>query len=157
MKKLIFIFTFLALGNLSFGQASSIKASTTGVYSASYTKNIDTVDNAADTSYFFFSGANMKNGSVEILARRISGTCVLTAYLEESAGGNNKYGYWQKATSDTINLKPAANAVKAGGLIITASTNATISQSNVAYYRIRIVGHATGSCQVSGYVYNKRD
>lgn len=161
MKKLIFILTVLALGNLSFGQVvpppTKLTTSSTGVYAKNYTKTIDTVTNATDTSYFFFSGADMENGSVELLARRVSGTCVLTAYLEVSSGGNTKYGYWQKALSDTINLKPAANAVKAGGLIITAASNTTLSQSNVAYYRFRIIGHATGACQVSGYVYSKRD
>ena len=158
MKKIaLFIMTLVFFAGASFGQASTLKTSSTGVYATSYTKTIDTVTNATDTSYFFFSGANMKNGSAELIARNVSGTCVLTAYLEVSSGGNNKYGYWQKATGDTINLKPAANAVKAGGWIISATTSSTISQSNVAYYRIRIVGHANGACQVSGYSYNKRD
>lgn len=161
MKKLIFILTLFALGNLSYGQQFAkpvqLTTSSTGVYSSKYTKTIDTVTNATDTSYFVFSGVDMENGSVELLARRVSGTCVLTAYLEVSSGGNTKYGYWQKAASDTINLKPAANAVKAGGLIITAASNTTLSQSNVAYYRFRIIGHATGACQVSGYVYSVKE
>lgn len=157
MKKIIFILTVMLLSTAAFSQATTLKTSSTGVYSSSYTKTIDSVTNAADTSYFFFSGANMKNGSVELQTRLVSGTCNLTAYLEVSSGGNGKYGYWQKSVGDTLNLKPAANAVKAGGWIITATGNTTISQSNVAYYRIRIVGHATGVCAVSGYVYNKRD
>lgn len=146
MKKFIIAVLF-AVGfaaNVS-AQTATLKA-TTGAYSSSSTKTLDTCTNMVDTVYFVFSAANMKNGSLELTAKRISGTCVLTAYLECS---NNGTTWWSKAAGDTINLKPAANATKVGGL--------TITQNNVQYYRFRIVGHAAGVAQVHGYSCTRRD
>jgi len=146
MKKIILI-TLLAVGFAFNGiaQTATLKA-TTGAYSSSSTKTLDTCTNMVDTVYFVFSAANLKNGSLEITSKLISGTVVLTCYLERS---NNGTTWWQSALTDTINLKPVANGVKAGGFII--------AQNNVQYYRIRIKGRATGVAQLSGYSCTRRD
>lgn len=146
MKKIILIALFgIGLAFNGMAQVSTLKA-TTGAYSSSSTKTLDTCTNMVDTVYFVYNGTELKNGSLDLVAKRISGTCVISAFLECSNNGTNWY---QKSTADTINLKPAANAVKQGGLAIT--------QSNFKYYRWRIVGHAAGVVQVYGYGCLKRD
>lgn len=146
MKKLLLL-AIMAIGLSAAVQAQTATLkTTTGAYSSSSTKTLDTCTNMVDTVYFVYSAANMKNGSLELTAKRISGTCVVTAYLECS---NNGTTWWQKSVGDTINLKPAANATKAGGIVIT--------QNNVQYYRFRIIGHAAGVIQLSGYTLTRRD
>ena len=147
MKKIILIALFgigLAFNGLAQG-ITTLKA-TTGAYSSSSTKTLDTCTNMVDTVYFVYNATDLKNGSLELISKRISGTCVVTAYLECS---NNGTFWWSKSAADTINLKPAASATKAGGLVIT--------QNNVKYYRYRIIGHAAGVIQLSGNGCLRRD
>jgi len=156
MKKLIFILTLLAFGFVSNVQAqgtATIKTGypVTGVYSASSTKTVDSVSNGTDTSYFFFNAANLKNGSFVFRSTRVSGTCVITGFLEVSNDGTT----WTtrpvslQNSGDTINMKPAANATKSGAFVIT--------QNNFAYYRFRFIGHDTGVARVTGMVCTRRD
>lgn len=110
------------------------------------TKTKDTCTNMVDTVYFVFNASNLKNGSLQVVADRISGSPVLTIFLEES---NNGTQWNQKAVSDTINLKPLANAVKSGTFPIT--------QNNYIYYRLRVIGHSAASAQLRAWHCTRRD
>jgi len=147
MKKLILI-ALIALSFSSFAQVgvNSLKTRSTGTYLASNTKTLDTCTNATDTSYFIVDATNMVSGSLSILSKRISGTCVVTGYLEIS---NDNVSWWQKSLGDTINLKPAANATRSAGFVIT--------QNCAKYYRIRLIGHNTAAVQLSGYYAVRKD
>lgn len=153
MKKIVFILSFMAFALGSQAQTATIKCGypVTGSFSAANTKTVDSVSNATDTSYFFFSAANLKNGSFVFRSTRVSGTCVISGFLEVSNDGVT----WAtrpvslQNSGDTINLKPAANATKTGSFAIT--------QNNYQYYRFRFIGHDTGVARLSGYSCTRRD
>lgn len=147
MKKVLILFAlFAALTGSAQVGTTTLKTRSTGVHVASNTKTLDTCTNGTDTSYFIVDATNMKSGSLQITSKRISGTCVITGYLELS---NDNVSWWQKSTADTINLKPAANATKVGGFVIT--------QNCAKYYRIRLIGHNTAAVQLSGYYAVRKD
>lgn len=156
MKKLIFILTLLFCAG-EFAQAQSATTmktrrlgingfSASGTYVAGGTKTIDTCTNATDTVYFFADATLLIQGSFQMTAKLISGTGVITGYLEQSADG---VSWYQKALGDTINLKPTANGTKVGGLVITTNT--------AKYFRYRLIGHNTAAVQLTGYSYARRD
>lgn len=109
------------------------------------TKTLDTTTAAVDTSYFYATAPDMNNGSIQIVANRISGTCVVTANLEVSNNGTNWY---KRAASDTAALLPAANSVK--------TITFTISSGDYLYYRVRLTSHSTASTQLRGFLYRRK-
>lgn len=147
MKKVLILFALFAAltGSAQVGTAT-LKTRSTGVHVATNTKTLDTTTAAVDTSYFIVDATNMRSGSLQIVSKRISGTCVVTGYLELS---NDNVNWWSKSVADTINLKPAANATKVGGFVIT--------QNTAKYYRIRLISHSTASTQLSGYYAVRKD
>jgi hypothetical protein len=148
MKKLIFILTLFALSGVCKAQAPAplkTRYPVSGSYAAS-TKTLDTCTNTTDTVYFFFDATQMIQGSIYMVAQLISGTGVVTGYLELSNDGT----YWfQKSLADTINLKPTANGTKVAGLVIT--------QNTAKYYRYRLIGHNTAAVKLKGWGISRRD
>lgn len=144
MKKLIFILSMVAMGFATQAQ-TAVKTTLTG------TKTMDTCTNVTDTVVFVYNAANMKNGSFEVRANRMTGSPILTVQLLVSNDGvyytTRQTGL--QVTGDTANLQPAANAVKLATFAIT--------QSNYAYYQLRILGHTAATAQIRVYVTPKRD
>jgi len=142
MKKFILMILMITgFAGVSLAQTTNtLKTTLTG------TKTKDTCTNMVDTVYFVFNAANLKNGSLQVTADRISGSPVLTVFLEQS---NNGTLWSQKSVADTINLKPLANAVKSGTFAIT--------QNNYLYYRLRVIGHAAAAAQIRGWSCTRRD
>ena len=146
MKKLIFILSFLAITGLSFGQSNgTVYTFAAGNYTTTATKVLDTCTNVTDTSYFVINASDWGSGSIQITSLRISGTCVVTGYLQHS---NNNADWFQTSVGDTINLKPAANAKKVAGFPLTTNTS--------PYHRVLLVGHATGAVKLSSYYFRKK-
>lgn len=142
MKKLIFILSFLAITGLSFGQSNgTVYTFAAGNHTTTATKVLDSLTTVTDTAYFVIPASDWEDGSIQIRSIRISGTPVITGYLQVS---NNNADWWQKSVADTINLKPVANGKKNAGFPIT--------DSQYMYYRVMLVNH-TADDAVFGSVY----
>jgi hypothetical protein len=154
MKKFILLFAMIATLGSAFGQGSAMTTRRYGIsgfvpsgnYVATATKTLDTCTNMVDTVYFFANASQMIQGSFQLTAKLISGTGVITAYLERSADG---VSWFLASPGDTINLKPAASLTRCAGIAVTINYT--------GYYRWRCVGHNTAAVQLSAYTYKRRD
>lgn len=148
MKKFIFILTILigALGANAQLSTGDLNCKSNGTYVKTPIKTKDTVTTGTDTGYLAMENGSFTKGTIQVVAVRINGTCVVTGYLEHS---NDNSRWFQASLADTINLKPAANAVVCKAFIVTSCL--------YKYTRIRFVSHDAGDVQLNAIYYYRKD
>lgn len=135
--------TLRANAQLSFG---NLNFSSTRNYVSTPSKEKDTVTTGLDTAYAAMSNGTFTKGSIQIVAVRVNGTCVVTGILEHSNDNNR---WFQVSTADTLNFKPAANAVVSKAFVTTSVL--------YKYTRVRFISHDAGDVQLNGYYYYRKD